>query len=574
MKELECNFREIVAVDFEFQSFDGERPVPVCVVAHELVSGRRHRMMLTDNPPENPPYPVGDDVLFVAYYASAELGCHLALGWELPAWVLDLYIEFRNLTNGLELPSGRSLLGALVYHGLDGMDAVEKDNMRQLAMRGAPYTDEEALALLDYCESDVIALEKLLAAMVIRLDVRRAVHRGRFMMAAAHIERNGIPIDTASLTTLRENWDSIQLHLIQRVDAAYGVYQERTFKTDRFAGYLDNRGIEWPRLDSGRLALDDDTFRQMAGLYPEIEPLRQLRVTLSQMRLSDLAVGSDCRNRCILSAFAAKTGRNQPSNTRYIFGPAAWMRGLIQPQPGYGLAYVDWSQQEFGIAAALSGDKAMMTAYSSGDPYLSFAKQAGAVPPDATKASHKAQRDQFKQCTLAVQYGMGEESFAAKIGQSVARAGELLRMHHATYPDYWRWSEQVMSHAKLRLELPTIFGWTLHLGDSVKSRTISNFPMQGNGSEMLRLACCLAIERGIKVCAPVHDALLIEAPLDSLDAVVAATQEAMIEASQIILDGFALRSDAKLVVYPDRYEDEKGAAMWNLVWEVVGSLKN
>ena len=51
------------------------------------------------------------------------------------------------------------------------------------------------------------------------------------------------------------------------------------------------------------------------------------------------------------------------------------------------------------------------------------------------------------------------------------------------------------------------------------------------------------------------------------------TQEAMVEASQIVLDGFTLRSEAKLVVHPNRYEDEKGAAMWNLVWEVVGNLK-
>ena len=44
-----------------------------------------------------PPYPIGPDVLFVAYFASAELGCHLALGWPLPARVLDLYAEFRNV---------------------------------------------------------------------------------------------------------------------------------------------------------------------------------------------------------------------------------------------------------------------------------------------------------------------------------------------------------------------------------------------------------------------------------------------------------------------------------------------
>jgi DNA polymerase I len=78
------------------------------------------------------------------------------------------------------------------------------------------------------------------------------------------------------------------------------------------------------------------------------------------------------------------------------------------PPPGCGVAYVDWSQQEFGIAAALSGDPMMMEAYRSGDPYLAFAKQAGAVPHDATKASHNTEREQYKACVLAVQYGMGE----------------------------------------------------------------------------------------------------------------------------------------------------------------------
>ena len=73
-----------------------------------------------------PPYSVSDDSLFVAYYASAEASCHLALGWTMPAHVLDLFTEFRNATNGLSLPSGAGLLGALTYYGLDAMSAIDK----------------------------------------------------------------------------------------------------------------------------------------------------------------------------------------------------------------------------------------------------------------------------------------------------------------------------------------------------------------------------------------------------------------------------------------------------------------
>ncbi len=148
--------------------------------------------------------------------------------------------------------------------------------------------------------------------------------------------------------------------------------------------------------------------------------------------LHDIAVGDDGRNRCLLSPFRAKTSRNQPSNAKFIFGPASWIRHLIKPAGGMAVAYIDWSQQEFGIAAALSGDERMKIAYTSGDPYLAFAKQAGAVPQDATKKSHESEREKFKACVLATQYGMGELSLAQRIGQPPIVARQLLKLHRET----------------------------------------------------------------------------------------------------------------------------------------------
>ncbi len=83
-----------------------------------------------------------------------------------------------------------------------------------------------------------------------------------------------------------------------------------------------------------------------------IAPLRELRAALAQLRLSDLQVGPDGRNRALLSPFRARSGRNQPCNAKFIFGPAVWLRSLIQPAPGMALAYIDWQAQEHGIAAA------------------------------------------------------------------------------------------------------------------------------------------------------------------------------------------------------------------------------
>ena len=125
-------FNEIWAVDFEFNGKPGDRPNPVCMVARELRSGRRHRLWADELGPK-PPFSIGESSLIVAYYASAELGCFLVLGWPMPTNVLDLFAEFRVRTNTTRRPGvSASLLNAMLMHKLDGIGATEKDEMRSL----------------------------------------------------------------------------------------------------------------------------------------------------------------------------------------------------------------------------------------------------------------------------------------------------------------------------------------------------------------------------------------------------------------------------------------------------------
>lgn len=203
MKIGSRKYGEVWAVDFEYAASPGERPDPICMVGRELVSGRTLRLWREDlRQLRAAPFAADADVLVVAYYASAELGCFLSLGWPLPVNVLDLFTEFRNATNGLRVPCGNGLLGALAYYGIDGLAVADKDSMRELALLGGPYTDAEHRALLDYCESDVDALTKLLPRMATTLDLSRALLRGRYMAAAARMEHLGIPIDLNALSDL------------------------------------------------------------------------------------------------------------------------------------------------------------------------------------------------------------------------------------------------------------------------------------------------------------------------------------------------------------------------------------
>ncbi len=562
---IPAGFSSCWFVDFEYRQLPGELPSPICLVAHELRSGAKIELFgdeLTSR--KRLPYPVDASALFIAY-ATAELGCHIALDWALPQNVLDLYAEFRCVTNGLHLPLGNGILGALHYYGLPTIDVDQKETMRDLAIQGGPFSPDEQTALLAYCAGDVRSLTRLYEAMAGHIDLPRALFRGRYVRALSQVEVRGLPIDTHNLMRLRNGWEELRSGLIGNVDRLFGFFDGCSFRADCFERWLRLHKIAWPRLLSGKMCLDDDTFKTMASAYPELASVRELRRTLATMRSFNLQAGVDGRSRVSLMPWASRTARNQPGTSRFLFGLPAWMRGFLQPAPGRALSYVDWSQQEFGIAAALSGDAAMMAAYSSGNPYLAFAKQAGAVPPDATKASHAAEREQFKACVLAVQYGVAAENLSLRIGQTPAHARALLQQHRRTYRAYWVWNDRAWEHALCHRRLQTIFGWTIRLGKDINERSVRNFLMQANGADMMRIACILAAEDGIEVCAPVHDSFLIEAGIDEIEDTERHMQAHMVEASRIVLDGFELRSDAKRIVYPDRYLDGRGAAMWERV---------
>ncbi len=443
------DFREIWFCDFEFYAPAGERPLVRCMVSKELRSGKVIRLWADELGPE-PPFNIGRGALFIAFFASAELGCFRSLGWESPYWVLDFYPEIRNLTNGLTYPGigrVRSLLSTLSFFGLRRMEHEEKTAMRDLIMqdrKNASYSLAERKAILNYCETDVDALESLFEPITSRIlrrpgDLDRALLRGRYMDAVAEMEYRGVPIDVELLELLRKNWDNIKLQLIEKIDADFGVFDGLTFKQSKFIEWLRREKIPWPETDTGKPKLDSDTFRQMAKAYPQVAPLHELRHSLGQLRLNDLAVGSDGRNRCLLSPFGASTGRHTPSNSKFIFGPSRWIRGLIKPGPGRALAYIDFGSQEIAIAAKLSNDLKMQRAYTSGDPYMSFAVQAGLAPESATKASHKAIRNRCKAAVLGMGYGMREHSLAQRLGGPVIGARHLIEAHESTYRIFWRW---------------------------------------------------------------------------------------------------------------------------------------
>jgi DNA polymerase-1 len=290
---------------------------------------------------------------------------------------------------------------------------------------------------------------------------------------------------------------------------------------------------------------------------------------MSQMRLSSIVMGADGRNRCLLGQFVCSTGRNAHKAGKFIFGPSRWLRYLIKPEKGRALAYLDWKAQEFVIAAALSGDPAMLAAIASGDPYMWFAKMAGLAPEWATDKTHPEIREICKRCCLGVLYGMGVRALALRTKKSELEARELLVKHKLIFPTFWAWSGRVVHEATLFGYIDLAFGWRVHHGTDVKGEdtsppTLMNAPMQGNGAEMLRLAAIFGHRAGITINAPLHDAFMIEAPTADIHDAVATMRAAMGRASSAVLDGVEVAVDTKITRWPRRYVDGRKAAkdMW------------
>jgi DNA polymerase I len=581
--DLLSRFGRIWLHDFEFVARPGERPDVVCLAAHELRSGQTLSLW-RDQLNSTPPYRTDEGVLFVNFVANAELGCHLALGWPVPRYVLDLNPVFRNLTTGRYTPEGKGLIGALRYFGVSTIGTKQKEGMHKRIMAGWPFSEKEKQQILAYCLSDVEALRKLLPKILAepKFDLDIALHHGEFVATLAQMEHRGVPIDMAVFSPLanKQTWQAVRDAMVPAIDGQYGVYVrgpdgEWSFNMQRFEAYLARERIGWPRLESGKLNMRRKTFEDMSKGWPQLEDLRQLRHARDKMRRIKLAVGHDGRNRTVLWPFKAKTSRTQPKASQWIFSPAVWLRSLIKPEPGMAIAYIDYSAMEFLVAAVLSDGHCgpvnrMLEMYQSGDPYLSFAKAVGAVPSTATKQSHGTIRDKYKVMLLATQYCMGAESLAGRLSISTFEAYEMLSRHREQFSQYWAWSEDWLQHALQTGVMHTAFGWHCRTGiTEFNDRSIRNWPVQATGADILRLACILASRHGVRLLAPVHDAVLIEAPIERIEADVALMRVIMRRASGIVLRAHELRTDYTIVRYPEHYSDSRGTAIWERVLQLL-----
>jgi hypothetical protein len=567
-------FKQIWCCDFEFPTGPDLRPgLPWCMVASELRSGATIRLWRDElQALTRAPFDVGPDSLLISYSAAAEMQSFMALSWVQPRNVVDLFAEYLAINN--PTPGGqRKLIHALAYYGLAHLAPPNKHEMQQRAITKTVWTPEEKQEELDYCESDVVADRALFAAMPIELGP--ALVRGRYVKAVAAIQWTGIPIDAPLYRKMVARWDDIKRYFIERDAAPFGVYEGLTLRDHLLAKYAEDHGIDWPLAPTGLLKKDHDTWRALARKHPELQPLQRLTSAIVDLRIHDLPLGSDGFSHCWLAPFRTLTGRNQPSPNEFPFAMPGWLRGIVKPPEGFGIAYLDWSAQEVAVMAALSGDPNMISDVAGGDPYLAFGKRARLIPEDATKKSHGAERDKLKRAVLAPAYGQTAYGLAAVLQIPVSRARELIARHEALYARFYAWQRDAVATAQFTGSVSTAFGWRARCDGETGVRTIMNFFAQATAAEMMRCAAIAATESGLQICAPVHDGFVLMAPLAELDDAIDALRRTMERAALVVTNGLPIKAAIEQVIrWPDRFPPRlmHGRDTWDEVMTVLREL--
>ena len=563
------------------------------------------------------PLQVDQTTLYIAFQAPAEWSYFLACGWELPTNIIDLYAEYRLSINGLFEGTGDrvghgehaeadrrtkyGLLSACIRFGLEARAGIEKRSMVKRILLGCPFTDQEREDIMGYNAQDVEDAELLFATMLSRgdiSDVGQALMRGDATRGFAVRNLDGLPLDTDMASRLTSHWDSIRSGLARAVEAK-GHYDVFRFDADgtahfdrgRMTALVERLGMQdiWPRTDSTERVTysfadpergndDDKPFKMMAALNPYLEDLRQARRLLEGFKHFELPILADGRCRGKYVPWVQVTGRSSPGRGS-IFALPAWTRWLIKPGEGRGIAYIDLKSAEFGIAAALSHDPNMMRDYIDmlagriECVYFELAKRAGQVSVDANVADHKPVRRLWKTACLAMMYGQSPEGLSRSAGIPLSSARIIQRAFKDRYAGYWSWTHREIVHAHCRGEIETVCGWKLNVNVLTKDGTLQNFHPQATCADIMRRAVALMADRGIAICEIVHDAVMIEDSLSTLEATVQSARDCWRQASREVL-GFDLEADAKLCRYPARYADDDGKSMWGTLMGLLAKEEN
>ena len=548
LETLKENFKNIVVVDTEFkgQQDEGQLNDPICVVFEEITRGEQH---IFEGKKWKLPYP-SKDTLYIAHNVIAEAHTFLAAGNKLPQFWWDTFIEDKKLNFGKV--AKHSLLACCARYGIQTIsEDLKKYFINKIILPNETYTDEQLKTIVNYCISDVEAGKELFLRQLEdiektrnldgpRMIISQALFSGAAVACTAQVEFNGIHINQPLLKRIDDAFPYVKRTMIDELNADLDIYENDVLKQHKFDEFIERIGLSdvWPLTITGKYKTDENTLEEYKDTHPDIRKFKLAQEFISSRKLKGFIVGPDGKARCSYRMYGLKTGRTNPSTAKHPFNAPKAMRNLVRAPKDKIMVNFDYRSQEVAIAAYLSGDQNMIAAVEQTDPYIQIAKMNNAVPKDATKASHKEQRNLYKTTTLAALYGQGAINMSKRMNLIIDYGQDLFVKIKNTFPTYFAWAKEMFDKAIIDGYTETKFGWRYYFkpGELYNPRTFYNFPIQAHGSEMLRRALIDLTHAGIEVNALIHDGIVLTFNRKNFRKEFIKAKKILLDASRTILN--------------------------------------
>jgi DNA polymerase-1 len=217
------------------------------------------------------------------------------------------------------------------------------------------------------------------------------------------------------------------------------------------------------------------------------------------------------------------------------------IRRAFVAEPGNLLISADYSQIELRVLAHLSGDDALIGAFTRGDD-IHDQTALKVFGPTSGLSKHELRR-RAKIINYALLYGKQAFTLAKDIGVSREEAQAFINAYFAGFPSVRAFIDGLLADARATGVVKTMFGRRRLVPNinnkngqvrAAAERETSNMPIQGTAADILKRAmidvhaALPAVAGGrARMILTVHDELLFEAPRESADEVAAVVREKM-----------------------------------------------
>ena len=349
----------------------------------------------------------------------------------------------------------------------------------------------------------------------------------------ADMERSGFLVDGGALARFGADLSDTIRQLEQRIYAAAG--QQFNINSPKQLGKVlfEDLGLPHGKKTKTGWSTNADVLEKLKDhpLVADVLTYRQyakLKSTYADGLLK--VIDPDGRIRTSFQMTVTATGRLSSTEpnlqnipTRTDLGSK--MREMFVAAPGHVLVDADYSQIELRLLAHISGDTAMQQAFLSGaDFHTVTAARVFHVPQD--QVTHQM-RSRAKAVNFGIVYGISAFSLSQDIGVTVAEAKEYMERYFATYTGVRQYMEQVVSQARERGYVETLWHRRRALPElkssnfnmrSFGERVALNMPIQGTAADIIKLAMVRVHRRlaaeGLeaRLIMQVHDELIVECP--------------------------------------------------------------